>query len=500
MKHGRRYNDDNDSNLQEVEDYTSDYYENQPGDVISNATKHRRVRKKNPTALGLLLLGTVLVLGGIIFAMIGKSEERSSPLNVPEPVPTQPPTAESTTLPPPTEAVVDAIVTMAPTHTAIYDYIVTLVGEAVLKDTTSLAYRALSWLEETHDAKDYENDRLKQRFALACLYFSTTTQSSQWINSDSWMSMKSECLWYGVQCSDHKLVALNLTANGLEGLVPWEITLLNSNLLSLTLSQNDLLNGGEELAWIGELTNLRLLDVEKTFFSYDGIPPYISQLAELKILDMSEALFVGDLDGSIFSPLTQLLYLELGGNLFNTTLPQEISSLPNLEALYVYDNGLQGDLSFVSDMSKIVELWMDENVDLTGTIPTTIGLLTNLMSLSITNCDLSGQIPTEIGQLTMMEQMWFYGNWLTGSIPNEILQLTNLKILGLEDNNITDTVMPQGLCDREMIALSADCDATDVTVDCACCTCCQAPCPIVNLPTYDSTRLLEVKEEIRRLI
>lgn len=242
-----------------------------------------------------------------------------------------------------------------------------------------------------------------------------------------------------------------------------------------------------------------MLDIEKTFFSYDGIPPYLAQLVELKILDMSETLFVGDLDGSIFSPLTQLMYLEIGGNLFNTTLPQQIINLPNLEALYVYDNGLEGDLNFISGMSKIVELWMDENPDLTGTIPTTIGHLTKLMSLSITNCDLSGQIPTEIGQLTLMEQMWFFGNWLSGTIPTEVLQLTNLKILGLEDNNITNTVIPQGLCEKDMLALSADCSGTDVTVDCTCCTCCEAPCPIVNLPTYDNTRLLQVQEEIRRL-
>ena len=256
MKFGRRYSDEeNDSNMQEVEDYTADYYENQPGDAISNSTKHRRVRKKNPMALGLLVLGTVLVLGGIIFAMIGKSEERSSQLNLTEPAPTLAPAPKPETVPAPTQAV-ESVTTQAPTHTSLYDYIASLVGEQVLKDTTSLAYRALSWLEETHDAKEYDNHRVKQRFALACLYLSTT-QKSQWINSDSWMSTKSECLWYGVKCNDHKLVSLNLTANGLEGLVPWEITLLKSNLLALTLSKNDLLNEGQELAWLGELTNLR---------------------------------------------------------------------------------------------------------------------------------------------------------------------------------------------------------------------------------------------------
>ena len=244
--------------MQEVEDFTADYYENQPGDAISNATKHRRVRKKDPIALGLLILGTVLIVGGIIFAMIGKSRQQSSALSASGPAPTLPPAPTTTIVPAPTK---EPTATLAPTHTALYDFIATLVGESVLKDTKSLAYQALSWLEDTQDAKEFDNSRMQQRFALACLYLSTT-QKSQWINSDKWMSAESECLWYGVQCNENTLVALNLTANGLKGLVPWEISLLKSSLLSLTLSKNDLLNEGQELAWLGELTNLRKFHLE----------------------------------------------------------------------------------------------------------------------------------------------------------------------------------------------------------------------------------------------
>jgi hypothetical protein len=259
MKFARPYSDeDNDPNMQDVEDYTADYYENQPGDVISKATKHRRVRKKSPLAIGLLVMGTVLVIGGVLYAMIGNKQERSSQMNLSEPEPTMPPAPKPTA---PPKAAQDSNPTVAPTHTAIYNYIATLVGEKVLKDTKSLAYQAMSWLEDTHDAKEYDDSRLKQRFALACLYLSTT-QKTNWTNSDGWMSTKSECLWYGVTCSNKKLVALNLTANGLKGLVPWEISLLKSSLLSLTLSRNDLLNEGQELAWLGELTNLRKFHLE----------------------------------------------------------------------------------------------------------------------------------------------------------------------------------------------------------------------------------------------
>jgi len=498
MKYTKAYTDNNnDLNLRDVEDYSDEYYENQPGDAISTSTNHRRTRKKNPLALGLLAIGTLLVIGGIIFAVLGKNKERASSKSASASAPEQAPVPTAPLSPAPAAGKNEAIATLEPTHSTIYDFIATLVGETILQDTNSLAYRALSWLETQKD-QSLGNARLQQRFALACLYLSTT-QKSSWVNSDGWMSESDECTWYGIECKHHRLISLNLTDNGLEGLVPWEISFLKPNLLSLELSRNHILNEGQELAWIGQLTNLRMLDIEHTYMSYNGIPPYISKLTQLKILDISETLFVGDLDGSIFAPLTQLVYLEMGGNLYNTTLPQEIVNLPSLEALYAYENGLEGDLTFLRNLTKIVELWLDGNSDISGTIPSDIGLLTNLMSLSITHCDLWGQIPTEIGKLTLMEQMWFYGNWLSGSIPTEIVGLPNLKILGLEDNNITDVAMPQGLCEKDMIALSADCGGEYDLVECSCCTCCESPCPVVNLPTYDNTRLLQMHEEIRKL-
>ena len=241
-----------------------------------------------------------------------------------------------------------------------------------------------------------------------------------------------------------------------------------------------------------------MLGVGQTYFAYNGVPTYISHLSNLKILDFSETLFIGELDGSIFAPLTQLMYLEMGGNLFNSTMPTEIPRLPNLEALYSYGNGLEGNVNFISNLDKVVEVWLDSNPLLYGTIPTEIGRLTNMASLSLTNCDLSGQIPTQIGSLTMMEQMWFYGNRFSGTIPSQFANLPKLLILGLEDNNITAT-MPSAMCNKNMLALSADCAGNFSTVVCTCCTCCEAPCPIVNLPSYNLGRLLEIQEEIRRL-
>jgi hypothetical protein len=264
MMHGQTYADTNGAmnsmGMEDVDDYTSDYYENQPGDVISSTTSHRRTRKKNPVALTLLAVGTLMVIGGIGFAVLGKEEEMSNSSMANNSSP-KPPTFEAGPTQAPVEApthTVEAPVTLGPTHETIYDFVLSLVGDTALLDENSLASRALTWMEGTHDPDRFGNQRLQQRFSLACLHMATTQDDSKWINESGWMSQQNECDWYGVECKHHKLIALNLTANGLEGLIPWEITFLKDHLLSLELASNDLLvNEGSELAWMGELTNLR---------------------------------------------------------------------------------------------------------------------------------------------------------------------------------------------------------------------------------------------------
>lgn len=217
-------------------------------------------------------------------------------------------------------------------------------------------------------------------------------------------------------------------------------------------------------------------------------PPPNSPTKKKGVLDVASTMFLGHLDGSIFANMQYLRYLELGDNLYESEMPIEITQLPDLEALYAYNTGLEGNLEFIVQLDKIFELWLDDN-DITGTIPTGIGGLTDLASLSLTDNDLYGEIPTEIGYLTDMEQMWLFGNWLSGEIPTEIGFLSELRIFAIEDNNITDVSMPQQICDLEMDALSADCAGDYVIVQCSCCDCCDPVCPIADLaPLHDGGR------------
>lgn len=120
-------------------------------------------------------------------------------------------------------------------------------------------------------------------------------------------------------------------------------------------------------------------------------------------------------------------------------------------------------------------MWLDSN-DVTGTIPTDIGLLTELASVSMTNATLTGPIPTEMGNLANLRRLWLYNNRLTGEIPSVLTKLTDLEVLELHNNNL-EGPMPEGVCSTiesspyEFKSLTSDC-INEVSCDQACCTQC----------------------------
>jgi len=69
------------------------------------------------------------------------------------------------------------------------------------------------------------------------------------------------------------------------------------------------------------------------------------------------------------------------------------------------------------------------NIDynqLTGSIPSEIGNLTNLLKLSLHYNQLTGSIPQEIGNLTNLIRLFLYNNQLTGEIPESICNLVEV--------------------------------------------------------------------------
>jgi Leucine-rich repeat (LRR) protein len=65
---------------------------------------------------------------------------------------------------------------------------------------------------------------------------------------------------------------------------------------------------------------------------------------------------------------------------------------------------------------------------LTGSIPESIGDLSNLKRLYLRNNNLSGNIPSIFGTLLNLLRLKLQENFLTGQIPENICTLENLRI------------------------------------------------------------------------
>ena len=92
--------------------------------------------------------------------------------------------------------------------------------------------------------------------------------------------------------------------------------------------------------------------------------------------------------------------------------------------------------------NRIIKLGLNflENNQLAGTIPTELGELTALTSLSLDQNQLIGPIPTELGELTDLYVLSLHSNQLTGPIPSQLGELTDLMRLSLNANTLTGPI------------------------------------------------------------
>ncbi len=75
-----------------------------------------------------------------------------------------------------------------------------------------------------------------------------------------------------------------------------------------------------------------------------------------------------------------------------------------------------------------------------GTLPIELSSLKQLQALLLEEGILTGTIPTELGMIRTLEQIDLNFNLLQGPLPEEIYLLTNLRQLDLNDNELTGTI------------------------------------------------------------
>lgn len=168
--------------------------------------------------------------------------------------------------------------------------------------------------------------------------------------------------------------------------------------------------------WSG-LVNMRHLDLSsnhiRTLTGTAGLPDmvnlrYLDLSHNPHLLNESVPVWLGD--------LTELRFLDISFTQFSGSIPKELGNLTNLKHL---------DMSGGWPNSYNVT----ERGYLTGDLPPELGNLSNLKHLAVRHQSLTGSIPRELGNLSALQYLDLSDNGFTGDIPAELEKLNELLIL-----------------------------------------------------------------------
>ena len=166
--------------------------------------------------------------------------------------------------------------------------------------------------------------------------------------------------------------------------------------------------------------------------------------------------------------------IEFEDNNLVGTIPTEMGLLTDLVVLGMEQGVLQGSVpSELGELTDLNFLDLDFNF-LSGTLPTELWQLTELRTLDLDNNLISGGIDG-IGALTQLEFVQMHINFFSGTVPDGLGNALNLATFNLHENNFVGS-MPSSVCllrDRFLTSLIADCAGNPPQIECTCCSDCR---------------------------
>ncbi|KAG6436238.1 hypothetical protein SASPL_101123 [Salvia splendens] len=171
-------------------------------------------------------------------------------------------------------------------------------------------------------------------------------------------------------------------------------------------------------------------------FSVDAL----RNLTLLSSLNASNFVLAGPIPDWFGLQLPSLQVLDLRFCLINGAIPLTIGNLSSVIELYLSDNNITGVVPpSLGQLVGISVLDLSRN-SLTGSIPTTFGDLRNLTVLDMSTNFLSGAIPAGIATLSRLQLLNLSANSLSSSIPAQLGDLSGLVELDLGFNSLSGSV------------------------------------------------------------
>ncbi|GAV77368.1 Pkinase domain-containing protein/LRR_1 domain-containing protein [Cephalotus follicularis] len=250
--------------------------------------------------------------------------------------------------------------------------------------------------------------------------------------------------WDGIGCTKSRVTSITLANVDLKGQLSSDIPSL-TELGMLDLSYNKRLTGSIPRSFgdLKKLTNLILVGCGLT----GPIPDTIGSLQRLIYLSLNSNSFSGPIPASIGN-LSNLYWLDLADNKLDGTIPVSHGTTPGLDNLvntkhfHFGQNELSGTIPpnlFSSNMTLIHVLF--ESNQLTGSLPSTLGLVQTLEAVRFDRNQLSGPVPSNINNLTNVNELFLSNNRLTGLVPN-LTGMILLQYLDMSNNSFDASDAP----------------------------------------------------------
>ena len=238
------------------------------------------------------------------------------------------------------------------------------------------------------------------------------TGGGAWTNHSDWLSAKPMSQWYGIKTvpGSESVLSIQMPSNHLAGALPsdWQ-KISTSALIEVSLPHNQLSS---------------------------GVPSSLTALKRLSILNLSYNKLTGSVPGNFpFDPVIKIFSIALQHNDLTGDLPGNYGKLKFLN-LDLSNNKLSGSIPqgfFPSDSGAFMVTVSLAHNQLDGLPVFASGA--PIGSLNLSSNDISGTLPESVGNLTDAGVLNFSSNDLSGLLPVSLGNLTNrLKDLDLSNN------------------------------------------------------------------
>ncbi|EEF52194.1 receptor-like protein kinase 7 [Ricinus communis] len=283
------------------------------------------------------------------------------------------------------------------------------------------------------------------------LNLKTSLQNSHTNVFDSWDSTNFICDFTGITCtSDNSVKEIELSSRNLSGVLPLDRVCNLQSLEKLSLGFNSL--SGVISVDLNKCTKLQYLDLGNNLFS--GPFPEFPALSQLQHLFLNQSGFSGVFPWKSLDNITDLVTLSVGDNLFDPTpFPPQIVKLTKLNWLYLSNCSISGTIpQGIRNLSELINFEASDN-NLSGEIPSEIGMLKNLWQLELYNNSLTGELPFGLRNLTKLENFDASMNNLKGNL-SELRFLTNLVSLQLFYNGLSGEIPAEFGLFKKLVNLS----------------------------------------------